>query len=177
MKCNRDCFNCSFPDCVEDGVEYDDFVADRELESTFLFPQTLKIKTIRGINFSNHLYYERNKQKENERSRACQKLNRARLATYKRAYYEANKERCNAINIAYRERNKEKVNARKRAYYVQHKEQVLAANRMYKKKNKEMLAAYNRAHYKQNKEKRLAYCHAYYKRNKQSAKEVDDGHV
>lgn len=28
--CDRDCFNCKFPDCIYDGMEYADYVEQAE---------------------------------------------------------------------------------------------------------------------------------------------------
>ncbi len=71
--CNKDCFNCPFPDCVNDDLDHDDYKAlaelDKELTST---PKKKKLAA------ANRAYREANKDK---------------LAAANRAYREANKDK------------------------------------------------------------------------------------
>ena len=93
--CDRDCFNCKFPDCIYDGLEYADYVEQAERDKALTeTPQKRKLAA------QKRAYYEANKDK---------------VATQKRAYYEANKDKVAAQQRAYREANKDKVAAQKRA--------------------------------------------------------------
>lgn len=42
MKCNRDCFNCPFPDCIEDEMTAADYDEARERDREIIFPKSRK---------------------------------------------------------------------------------------------------------------------------------------
>ena len=33
--CDRNCFSCPYDDCIYDGLDYDDYLAENELDSTY----------------------------------------------------------------------------------------------------------------------------------------------
>ena len=81
--CNKDCFNCPYPDCINDCMDHEDYVEaaerDRELRST---PEKRKLAA---------------------QQRAYREANREKLAAQKRAYYEANREKVAAQQRIIRE--------------------------------------------------------------------------
>lgn len=56
--CNKDCFNCPYPDCINDCMDHEDYVEaaerDRELRST---PEKRKLAA------QQRAYYEANREK------------------------------------------------------------------------------------------------------------------
>ena len=77
--CNKDCFNCPFPDCVNDDLDHDDYKAlaelDKELTST---PKKKKLAA------ANRAYREANKDKVAAAQRVIKDV-RARLGLSQRA--------------------------------------------------------------------------------------------
>ena len=107
--CDKDCFNCKFPDCIYDGLDANDYAETSARDK--ILTQTPEQKKLAA---QQRAYYEANKEK---------------LAAQQRAYYEANKEKLAAQKRAYREANKEKLAAQKRAYYEANKEKLAAQKR------------------------------------------------
>ena len=71
--CDRDCFNCKFPDCIYDGLEYADYVEQAERDKALTeTPQKRKLAA---------------------QQRAYREANKDKVAAQKRAYYEANKDK------------------------------------------------------------------------------------
>ena len=62
--CNKDCFNCPFPDCINDEMDHEDYIAaaarDKELRST---PKSKKVAAQKKA------YYEANREKLFQRQR------------------------------------------------------------------------------------------------------------
>ena len=87
--CNRDCFNCPYPGCINDTMEMADYRQSREIEREILFPASTKQRKIAQ---KNRKYYEANKEK---------------IAQHKREYYEANKEKIAQYQREYRKRKKQ----------------------------------------------------------------------
>lgn len=57
--CDRDCFNCKFPDCIYDGLEYADYVEQAERDKALTeTPQKRKLAAQRRA------YREANKDKK-----------------------------------------------------------------------------------------------------------------
>jgi DNA-binding XRE family transcriptional regulator len=69
--CNRDCFNCPFPDCVLETLEAEDYRMQREAAELLKTPEQKKIAA------KKRAYYE---------------ANRDEIAAKQRAYYEANRD-------------------------------------------------------------------------------------
>ena len=72
--CNKDCFNCPFPDCVLDELDAEDYRKAKEVDD-LLHPKTKQQKKLAA---QKRAYYE---------------ANRDKLAAQKRAYYEANRDK------------------------------------------------------------------------------------
>ena len=74
--CNKDCFNCPFPDCVnDDGLDWNGYKDARARDKLFRTPEEKKLAA---------------------KQRAYREANREEIAAKKRAYYEANREAYNA---------------------------------------------------------------------------------
>ena len=86
MTCDRDCFNCQYPDCICDDMTYEDWREDLE---EYIAPKTAAQRRIADYHAK---YYAENKE---------------RIANYKAKYYAENKERIAACNAKYRAENKE----------------------------------------------------------------------
>ena len=82
--CNKDCFNCPFDDCINDEMDYEDYVEsanrDKDLRSTS------------------------KRRKVAAQKKAYREANRDKVAEYQKAYYEANK-----IRIAENRRRRREV--------------------------------------------------------------------
>ena len=98
MNCNRDCFNCPFPDCIEDEMTAADYDEARERDREIIFPKSRKEKQIAA------------------KKKAYREANREEIAAKQKAYREANREEIAAKKKAYREANREKYNAYMRDY-------------------------------------------------------------
>lgn len=90
--CNKDCFNCPHPDCINDELDYADYVEvakrERALRAT---PDSEKKAAY------NAAYYEKNREK---------------LAAYQKAYYEKNREKKATDQHRLREVRKEELHLR-----------------------------------------------------------------
>ena len=62
MKCDRDCFHCPFPDCVEDEMTAEDYDEARARDKEILFRKSDKQKKIAA---KQKAYYEANREKYN----------------------------------------------------------------------------------------------------------------
>jgi len=86
--CDRDCFNCKFPDCIYDGMEYADYVEQAERDKDLA--ETPKKRKVAA---QQRAYYEANKDKLAAQRRAYREANKDKLAAQQRAYREANKDK------------------------------------------------------------------------------------
>ena len=86
MTCDRDCFNCQYPDCICDDMTYEDWREDLE---KYIAPKTAA---------------QRRKAAYNAKYRA---KNKDRIAANYAKYYAENKERKAAYNAKYYAENKE----------------------------------------------------------------------
>ena len=94
--CDKDCFNCKFPDCIYDGMEYEDYVEQSERDKALTeTPERKKLAA------QQRAYYEANREKLAAQQRAYREANREKIAAQKRAYYEANREKIAAQKRAY----------------------------------------------------------------------------
>lgn len=73
--CNKDCFHCPYPDCINDGMNTADYRESREIERNVLFTPTRK------------------QQQLAQYRREYREANKEKIAQYQREYYEANREK------------------------------------------------------------------------------------
>lgn len=95
MECNRDCFNCKYPDCICDDLDVMDYDESAKRDKEI------------SREITNNEYYLKNREK--------------RLA-YQKEYYQNNKEKCVMRNKAWRKNNADKVKEYKHKYYLAHKD-------------------------------------------------------
>ena len=115
--CDRDCFHCKFPDCINDGMEAEDYAQSKELDRELTQTRKQKKKAAYW-----RTYHEANREKLAAQKRAYYKANREKVAAQQRAYREANREKLAAYQRAYRKANREKLVAYQRAYYRANRE-------------------------------------------------------
>lgn len=73
MKCNQDCFNCPFPDCIEDEMTASDYDEARERDREIIFPKSRKEKELAA---KQKAYREANREKRNAYMRDYRKKRR-----------------------------------------------------------------------------------------------------
>ena len=73
-KCDKDCFNCPYEECIFDGVDAEDYAELAKIERELLTPKSLKEKRRAA---AKRAYYE---------------SHREELAAKNRAYYESHRE-------------------------------------------------------------------------------------
>ena len=88
--CNRDCFNCTFDDCILDALDAEDYKEQRRIEKEILLPKSAKEKKIAAY------------------QRAYREANKDEIAARQRAYREANREKYNAYMRDYSRKQREK---------------------------------------------------------------------
>ena len=111
--CNKDCFNCQYPDCVLDELDAEDYRESRERD------RLLKQRTDkqRKAAAQQKAYREANRDKVAAQQKAYYEANRDKVAAQQKAYREANRDKVAAQQKAYREANRDKYNAYMRNYY------------------------------------------------------------
>lgn len=107
--CDKDCFNCPYPDCILDELNAEDYVTTDRLDVEFSKTEAQKSKA--------------------ERDREWRRKNKDKLA----AQRDANKEKMSAYGRAYREKNKERESARKKAWYQANKARISAKRKVQRK--------------------------------------------
>lgn len=60
--CDKDCFNCPYPDCINDEMDHADYIASAELDREL--QQTPKKKKVAA---AKRAYYEANRENASER--------------------------------------------------------------------------------------------------------------
>ena len=78
--CNKDCFNCPFPDCINDEMDYEDYLDAATTEREIILPKSKKEK------------------KAAARQKAYYEANREKVAARQKAYREANREKAESMN-------------------------------------------------------------------------------
>lgn len=126
--CNKDCFNCIYPDCICDSMDSADYkaAAARDKETG------KKRRYIR---------------------RADQIIDTGERKEYWKLYYHENKERINARRRERRLENPEKYRAESKRYYQGHREQCIEKAKEWSKNNKEKKRASSKKYYEKNKER------------------------
>lgn len=137
MKCNMDCFNCIYPDCI---IDEKDIQVEKRTQSS---------------------YYELNREKCLARSNEYNRTHREQRREYDRKRYEKNRERLKAIRREYYAEQKpivddpvRKDQKRKAAldYYYEHLEERKAYNRNYYQEHREYFIQKAKDRYKRRKE-------------------------
>lgn len=93
--CNRDCFNCIFPDCINDEVTADDVAELEIVERNFIRPprpKALRRKKRQADPESYHRWAQENNAHKHAYDRAYYRLHRQKRLEYARKYYLRKKE-------------------------------------------------------------------------------------
>lgn len=140
--CNHDCFNCQYPDCMNDDITLGEYREIAERDAEIKWQNSLKTDSERQKLLNLRAYHKANADKERAYKMAYREVHKERLRAYDKAYYEINKDRKCANKKAWNEANKEHVCAYGKAYNKAHKEQRKA----YLEANKEQINARQRAY-------------------------------
>ena len=112
MKCNHDCFNCTYDDCINDRLEYSDFVDDVELDRQ---KKLVKARSDRyranhkaEVNARSRAWNDANKERVKETTKIWQRENKQRVAAAKRKRWAENPEYYRQKQREYRARKKER---------------------------------------------------------------------
>ena len=105
-RCNRDCFNCPYEDCIleESDITLAERVALQEMERDFVLPKSRKEKEIAAYKKA---YYEANREEIAARQKAYREANREEIAAYQKAYREANREKIASYQRGKRKKHKQ----------------------------------------------------------------------
>lgn len=114
--CNKDCFHCSYPECINDKLSLAEYKEDITAEEV---PREVKMNRIRANRYvTNHReeckqrsinYYYSNYKDRNKKSCEYAKENKDRVATAKRERYHRNIEESRQKQRDYRARKKEEL--------------------------------------------------------------------
>lgn len=112
MICNMDCFNCKYPDCINDNPpteNTDEYVLpDKTLKQRI--KNRDRMRTVRRDNPNyNKEYYQRHREEEIKRSSEAKRKNREYYNAYQRERYARNREEMCRKRREYRARKKAEV--------------------------------------------------------------------
>ena len=79
--CNKDCLHCTQPDCINDTMDYADYLASDRLEREIILPRTAKQRRLAA---HQKAYYEANRDRVAAQQKAYREANRDRLAAQKK---------------------------------------------------------------------------------------------
>ena len=115
--CNKDCFNCVHPDCINDKLDYEEYkddVAVEDIDKSVLknreYSNRYAKKNREAIRERSIKNYYDNKELYNARSRKWAKENKDRAAASKRERYHKNIEESRKKQREYRARKRLEVN-------------------------------------------------------------------
>lgn len=118
MTCNRDCFNCPYPDCICDEESQDDIDAAERRDEAI------------QIGWSSA-------EKELRRKREYRRTHREQAIAASRAYYATHKEYVSKKHAEWYKANKERILAQQRAYRKAHAAEISARKKEQYRKKKE----------------------------------------
>ena len=104
MTCNKDCFNCPYPDCIVDDMSYEEYRESAERDR--------ELKTSQK---------SRKEKKTAAKQKAYYEAHREEIAAKQKAYYEAHGEEIAAKQKAYREAHRERRNEYMRVYLKEYR--------------------------------------------------------
>ena len=108
-KCDRNCFECRYEDCISNRASYEELKAGRELEREAQRAQELmrddldwrrrwELNNPKRAAENKHRHYMRNKEAYNERNRRNYHQNRDKCLARQKEYYQENKDIINVRN-------------------------------------------------------------------------------
>lgn len=108
MTCNRDCFNCTFPDCVVDDISAEERRSARQLDAVALLDDI--------------------KYREGKRSLRYYYAHREERLAYKKAWRESRREEIRDYYKAYYQKHREEIRERQKQYTRRKREEMRCAN-------------------------------------------------
>lgn len=139
QKCNMDCFNCQYSDCIKEHLTIDEYALSKELDRDIvreITPTDVVRDRERKLK-----WYHKNKESESVKRTKYREENREKLREINRQYYAEHKEEVNQRNLANyytnHEENKKKAREAKRARYQENKELHRQKQREYRQRVKE----------------------------------------
>ena len=109
MKCNFDCFNCPYPDCINDNpdlIDTDEYIlTDKQLEYRRQSRERMRAYRKKNPNYYKE-YYAANREKEIKRNSEAKKAKREHYNEYQRKRYAENREEMCRKRREYRARKK-----------------------------------------------------------------------
>lgn len=118
MVCNRDCFNCPYPDCICDEETQEDIDAAERRDETIQTGWSRAEKKYR----QQKRYRETHREQARAASHAHYAANRDYYREKHAEWYKANKERILAQQREYRKAHAAEISARKKEQYRKKKE-------------------------------------------------------
>lgn len=152
-RCDLDCFNCKFKDCINSQLELSDFNSAQEMDKNIIEHRPEK-KTRKLSQYA----LIRKKEYHDE--------NRDNKKAYAKAYYDLNRERFEK----YRLKNKARKSAYDREYFQKNRDEICEKHKIYGQKNKEHLRERQKEWREKNRDKIKEYQRKYYLRKKQENK-------
>ena len=103
--CDRDCFNCPYPDCIlgDDDLSDDDFTLADAADRLCRLPDAPRLTPAQR----QRLYYQSHRETERRRLRAYYLANQERITAQRRAQYAANRDAMRAYMREYRAKRRE----------------------------------------------------------------------
>ena len=175
--CDKNCFACPFPDCVNDTMDADDYAEARGRDRLLNCPTGQGRRPDRTVeerrreqmdrkNAYNRAWYAKNREsiltalrerRESDPEYAAQRkayrrahyqANRAEIIDRQKAYYRAHREECLARSKAYYDANRARVGEKNRSYNETHHAERLATNRAYRDAHRDEINAKARERYR-----------------------------
>lgn len=131
-KCNMDCFNCPYPDCINDEMTAEDYQEALQRDRV-----TLNSKEKLKLNEKKRAYYADNRERRLAWQRDYYQANRDHIRAMRKAHYYANRAEELTKRKAYEEKNREKLQAWRREYYQENRERLVAYQRMWRREHRD----------------------------------------
>lgn len=175
--CDKNCFACQFPDCVNDAMDAEDYAEARGRDKLLQCPTGQGRRPDRTVeeqrrermdrkNAYNRAWYAKNRdtilakakaRRESDPEYAAQRkayrrahyqANRAEIIDRQKAYYRAHSAEIRAWQKAYYEANRARVGEKNRTYNETHRAERLATNRAYRDAHRDEINAKARERYR-----------------------------
>lgn len=109
MSCNRECFNCSYADCIKDDMSSSERIDSKIRDDEVVAGEALTYKK---------QYYWQNHEKSKKWSRESYYRNKENIQKKNREYYHSHKERARELNRRWQEEHRELIRERSHQYYL-----------------------------------------------------------
>ena len=156
--CDKDCFRCPWPDCINDTMDAEDYAEARGRDKLLQCPTGQGRRPDRSVeaqrreqldrkNACNRAWYAKNREAILAKAKARRESD-PEYAARQKAYYQEHREELRARYQAYYAANRDKVVAANRAYNASHRTERLTANQAYREAHREEINAKARERYR-----------------------------